>query len=69
LEWDKTIGYGQWYVFYGLDAIGLDNNSSVAKPFEEVQKTVINLLNGRMLIGHALGHDLKVLIMPILMRL
>ena len=52
-----------------LDTIGIDNNSSVAKPFDEVQKKVNDLLHGRILIGHALHHDLKVLIMSTFMRL
>ena len=46
----------------GLDEIGIDTNPSVAKPFEEVQKKVNDLLDGRILIGHAVHHDLKVLI-------
>ena len=53
----------------GLDTIGIDNNSSIAKPFEKVQKTVIDLLDGRILIGHALHHDLKVLVMSMFLRL
>ena len=40
----------------------IDFNSSLAKPFEEVQKKVNDLLDGRILIGHAVHHDLKVLI-------
>ena len=42
--------------------IGFDG-SSVAKPFEEVQKAVNELLDGRILIGHAVYNDFKVLIM------
>ena len=53
------------YVSCGLDTIGIDNNSSVAKPFKDVQKRVMDLLKGRILIGHALHHDLEVLIMSI----
>lgn len=34
-----------------------------ARPFAEVQKTVANLLDGRILIGHALRNDLKVLVL------
>jgi RNA exonuclease 4 len=34
-----------------------------AKPFEEVQKTVNDLLDGRILIGHAVHNDLKVLLL------
>ena len=47
----------------------IDNSSSVAKPFEEVQKTVSDLLDGRILIGHAVYHDLNVLVMPMFMRM
>ncbi|PSK35079.1 hypothetical protein B9Z65_1662 [Elsinoe australis] len=32
-----------------------------ARPFAEVQKAVADLLRGRVLVGHALGNDLKVL--------
>ena len=52
-----------------LDKIDIDNNSSVAKPFHEVQKKVKYLLKGRILIGHALHNDLKVLVMSTFMRL
>lgn len=44
----------------GLDNIGIHTNPSVAKPFDEVQKKVNDLLDGRVLIGHAVHHDLKV---------
>jgi DNA polymerase III epsilon subunit-like protein len=61
LEWDNTIAYGQWHVSCDLvDKIGIDTNSSVAKPFEEVQKKVNDMIDGRILIGHAVHHDLKV---------
>ena len=62
MEWDTSKGYDQWYVSCELDTIDIDNNTSVAKPFEEVQKMVIDLLDGRILIGHAIHNDLKVLI-------
>jgi hypothetical protein len=69
LERNKKIGFGQWYVSCGLDTIGIDNNSSVAKPFGKVQKRVIDLLNGRILVGHAVHNDLEVLVMFMFMRL
>ena len=53
---------GMWHVSCVLDKFGIDINSSLAKPFEEVQKKVHALLDGRILIGHAVHHDLKVLI-------
>ena len=56
-------------LFCGLNKIVIDTNSSVAKPFEEVQKTVNDLLDGRILIGHAVHNDLKVLIVSKFMRL
>jgi DNA polymerase III epsilon subunit-like protein len=65
LEWDNSIEYDQWHVSCGLDkkiGIDIDTIFSVAKPFEEVQKEVNDLLDGRILIGHAVHHDLKVLI-------
>lgn len=34
-----------------------------ARPFAEVQKDVSNLLNGRILVGHALRNDLQVLVL------
>ncbi|KAI0030010.1 ribonuclease H-like domain-containing protein [Vararia minispora EC-137] len=37
---------------------------SRAKPFNEVQKTVSDLLNGRILVGHALHNDLQALMLP-----
>jgi RNA exonuclease 4 len=52
-----------------LDTIGIDNNSSIAKPFDEVQQRVNDLLRGRILIGHAVHHDLQVLVMSVFMRL
>ncbi|PNS18663.1 hypothetical protein CAC42_5202 [Sphaceloma murrayae] len=33
----------------------------VARPFAEVQRSVADLLRGRVLVGHALGNDFKVL--------
>ena len=46
-----------------LDKIAIEYYTLfVAKPFEEVQKTVNDLLDGRILIGHAIHHDLKVLV-------
>jgi hypothetical protein len=55
--------------FYGLDQTSIDTSSSVAQPFEEVQKKVNDLLDGRILIGHAVHHDLKVLIVSKFVRL
>ena len=46
-----------------VNTIGKDCNFSLAKPFEDVQKAVNELLDGRILIGHAVHNDLKVLIM------
>ena len=34
-----------------------------ARPFSEVQKTVSDLLDGRILVGHALGNDMRVLML------
>ena len=42
--------------------IVIDSNPFIAKPFEEVQQTVNDLLDGRILVGHAVHNDLKVLI-------
>ena len=53
--------------FCDLEQLAFDNNSSAAKPFEEVQKAVNELLDGRILIGHAVYNDLKVLIMSVFM--
>lgn len=33
---------------------------NIAKPFEEVQKQVADLVKDKILIGHAVHHDLKV---------
>ena len=47
-----------------MSAKGLNANSrfvsATAKPFEEVQKRVAELLKDRILIGHAVFNDLKV---------
>lgn len=48
-----------------MNTIGMDRNFSLAKPFEDVQKAVNELLDGRILIGHAVHNDLKVLILSL----
>lgn len=39
---------------------GIANKLRIAKPFEEIQKQVADLLKDRILIGHAVYNDLKV---------
>ena len=39
---------------------GLLTTAWTAKPFEEVQKQVADLLDNRILVGHAVHNDLKV---------
>ena len=63
MEWDKSIEYDPWCVSCDVDTIDMDCNSYVAKPFDEVQKKVNDLLDGRILIGHAVHNDLKALIL------
>ncbi|CAA7260297.1 unnamed protein product [Cyclocybe aegerita] len=54
---ERVVDYRtQWSGIRERDLIG-------AKPFEEVQKRVAGLLDGRILIGHAVHHDLKALLL------
>ncbi|KAF5360961.1 hypothetical protein D9756_005160 [Leucocoprinus leucothites] len=54
---EQVVDYRtQWSGIRGKDMIG-------AKPFEEVQKQVADLIKDRILIGHAIHNDLKALLL------
>ena len=40
--------------------LSYNRQPSTARPFEEVQKKVANLIEGKILVGHAVHNDLKV---------
>ena len=64
---ERVVNSGRHDQWCDIKALIL--TSSVAKPFKDVQMTANKLLDGRILIGHAIHNDLKALVMPTSMPL
>ena len=56
---DTDMVHGEYAVMCGI-VCELLTSVWIAKPFKEVQKQVADLLEDRILVGHAMHNDLKV---------
>ena len=60
VEFETLIWEVQVRVSWPMKIHREDRLSFIAKPFDEVQRTVADLIKDRILVGHAIYNDLKV---------